>query len=104
MSNNHFSNLRADQQEALAILAEECGEVVQSIGKILRHGLLSHHPDGGPSNLTALGKECADVLAALDICESVGLLHTAHLRNGRLAKLERVRQYLHHVELPRRNP
>jgi hypothetical protein len=43
-------NLNPAQAERLAILAEECGEIVQVIGKILRHGFESTHPEGGPTN------------------------------------------------------
>ena len=35
---DHFNNLTPGEAERLAILAEECGEVIQIIGKILRHG------------------------------------------------------------------
>ena len=38
----HVNNLSNEQLEALAILAEECGEVIQVIGKIIRHGLDSN--------------------------------------------------------------
>lgn len=41
----YFCNLTPKELELLAIGSEECGEVVQIIGKILRHGLDSHHPD-----------------------------------------------------------
>lgn len=96
----HFNNLRPEQLEALAILAEECGEVIQVVGKILRHGLYSHHPAGGPNNAETLTAECGDVLAAFDLVESVGVFHTASLQRARLAKLQRVERYLHHIEAP----
>jgi len=40
----HFNELSPGQAERLAILLEECGEVVQICGKILRHGYESYHP------------------------------------------------------------
>lgn len=41
-----FSNYLDDHEiERLAILAEEAGEFIQAIGKILRHGYDSFHPD-----------------------------------------------------------
>ena len=33
------------ERERLAMLAEEAGEIVQIVGKILRHGYESYHPD-----------------------------------------------------------
>lgn len=33
------------ERERLIMLAEEAGEVVQIVGKILRHGYESYHPD-----------------------------------------------------------
>lgn len=38
MSTRHFNNLTPGEAERLAMLAEECGEVIQAVGKILRHG------------------------------------------------------------------
>lgn len=63
--NDHFNQLTPAQAERLAILAEECGEVVQIIGKILRHGLDSWHPATGVVNRTALLHEIIDVKAAM---------------------------------------
>ncbi|MDJ0712582.1 MAG: hypothetical protein QNJ14_19525 [Woeseiaceae bacterium] len=41
-----FSNYLDDHEaERLAILAEEAGELIQTIGKILRHGYDSYNPD-----------------------------------------------------------
>jgi hypothetical protein len=37
-----FNQLTDAEAERLALLAEECGEVVQVIGKILRHGYESY--------------------------------------------------------------
>lgn len=66
--NTPFSNdLTPAQAERLAILAEECGEVVQAIGKILRHGYESCHPcdTAGPNNAEYLLKEVFDLRAAI---------------------------------------
>ena len=35
---SHFNKLTPAQAERLAILIEECGEVIQAATKILRHG------------------------------------------------------------------
>lgn len=62
----HFNALSPAQAERLAILMEECGEVVQIIGKILRHGFESVSPYGHSSetNREALIRELFDVKAA----------------------------------------
>lgn len=40
----NFNGLTPAQTERLAYLAEECAEVIQIVGKILRHGYNSHDP------------------------------------------------------------
>lgn len=53
-----FNRLAPDQSERLALLAEECGEAVQAIGKVLRHGFASWNNRGD------LEKEIGDIFAA----------------------------------------
>lgn len=62
----HFNQLTPAQAERLAMLAEECGEVIQVVGKILRHGYDSYHPvNPRVSNRSLLVKELRDVNAVL---------------------------------------
>ena len=77
-----FNGLSPAQAERLAMLAEEAGEIVMAVGKVLRHGYESTHPNGGPTNRTALGHEVSDLhgvagamLVAGDIRESDGQDH-----------------------------
>jgi len=51
------------------LLAEECGEVIQVIGKILRHGYDSTHPNDpeGDTNRALLENELGDLNAALQL-------------------------------------
>jgi len=64
METKHFNGLTPAEAERLAMLAEECGEVIQVIGKILRHGYDSYHPDTPAiTNLSLLENELADVMA-----------------------------------------
>ncbi len=42
---DHFNRLTPAEAERLAMLAEEAAEVIQIVGKILRHGYASYHPD-----------------------------------------------------------
>lgn len=62
----HFNKLTPAEAERLAMLAEECGEVIAVIGKILRHGYDSHHPDNPAiTNKDLLAGELADVHAVV---------------------------------------
>ncbi len=91
-----------DQVEILALLAEECGEVIQVIGKCLRHGLESHNPldAGSPSNLELLEQELGDVLAAIDIAKAIKLVSPFRLDGRREDKLQRIGKWLHYIDLP----
>ena len=64
---DHFNELAPAETERLAMLSEECAEVSQAIGKILRHGYESRNPllDGSPTNRADLRREILDVMAVL---------------------------------------
>ena len=54
------------ERERLAMLAEECAEVIQMVGKILRHGYDSYHPnDPHETNRFRLQEELLDISAVL---------------------------------------
>lgn len=62
----HFNGLTTAQAERLAMLAEECGEVIQAVSKILRHGYNSAHPDRPfITNHELLANELTDLSAVL---------------------------------------
>ena len=100
----HFNGLRPDEAERLAMLAEECGEVVQVIGKILRHGYESKHPAhlDGPTNRDLLAKECADVMAVLKLMANAGDAAIINGLPGPMLKqaMERKLKYAHHQRGP----
>jgi NTP pyrophosphatase (non-canonical NTP hydrolase) len=66
------NNLTPAQVELLAILAEECAEVVQSVCKVLRHGYESTNNGKLPcTNREDLEREMGDLRAAMILlCES----------------------------------
>ena len=64
------------------------------IGKILRHGYESTHPNGGPTNRELLEKELGDVMAALDMLDKD--IDVSEMDRHRFMKHQRVGQYLHH--------
>jgi NTP pyrophosphatase (non-canonical NTP hydrolase) len=95
-----FNQLQPGTAEVLALMSEEAGEIVQAIGKVLRHGLDSHNPnDGedGPDNRRALERELGDLLAAIDIAIALHTVDAGMIQAHRRAKLDRVGSYLHHI-------
>lgn len=91
-----FNKLTPAEAERLALLAEEAAEVIHVVGKILRHGYASCHPNGGMNNRWLLEKEVGDfecvktlMMENNDICneEVVGFSHS---------KRHTINKYLHH--------
>lgn len=95
----HFNGLPPAQAEALALLAEECGELQQVIGKILRHGLWAEHPDTHIPNQHSLMREVGDVMAAFRIAEVQRLIEWGYVIGARDRKLLKVPRYLHHAKV-----
>lgn len=91
-----FNRLTAAEAERLAVLSEELGEAQQAIGKILRHGFESRHPDGGPTNRQSLEREMGDVRAAEKMLIESGDLNCLTILDGARSKSERIKPYLHH--------
>lgn len=95
--NNKFNNLTFAEAERLALLLEELGEAQQAIGKILRHGYNSYHPERNEqSNRMDLQDELGDVLCAIRMMADSGDIHLANLETKAAAKKASVRQYMHH--------
>lgn len=93
----HFNQLTPAEAERLALLAEECGEVIQAIGKILRHGYESRHSDGGPTNREALERECGDVYHCIWRIIAAGDIDGNGMSQRADDKAKSVAQYLHHA-------
>jgi NTP pyrophosphatase (non-canonical NTP hydrolase) len=93
---SHYNQLTEAEAERLALLSEELGEVQQAIGKILRHGYESRHPNGGPTNRLALERELGDVLYAGLRMSSAGDIDEKAVTQRTKDKARSVRQYLHH--------
>ena len=94
----HFNKLSPAQAERLAILSEECGELIQAIGKILRHGYNSHNPNDMDhlGNRHDLERECADVMAAMEMLARDGDVDREKVSNLMPVKLRSVQKYMHH--------
>ena len=99
IGNKPFNNGLSDAQaERLALLSEEMGEAVQAVGKILRHGYASVHPDAPEvgNNRVRLVHELGDVLAAIQLMKDAGDLDVGELELAKLNKLRRMGRHLHH--------
>lgn len=97
-SMEHFNRLTPAEAERISLLMEECGEVIQVCGKILRHGYESYHPDdpSKKTNRQLLEKELGHVNFAQGLmCKRDDLLQKAITDSMRLKNL-RVGGYLHH--------
>lgn len=91
-----FNNLTHAEAERLALLLEELGEAQQAIGKVLRHGYGSTHPDGGPNNKVALERELGDVRCATWLLCDAGDLDNENIEASAGRKIATVSKYMHH--------
>lgn len=96
-----FSNeLTPAEVERLALLAEECGEVVQIIGKILRHGYESRNPliDNSPTNRQLLEEELGNIAHAVDRMMDAADLSGVAMEFAKIRKAMTVSKWLHHQD------
>ena len=83
--------------ERLSVLAEECGEVIQVVGKILRWGYESWNPLEVPreTNRTKLEKELADINVATLLMLQNGDIKPAELEKHSEKKIGKINKWLH---------
>lgn len=94
-----FSNELNDAQlERLAILAEEMGETLQIIGKIMRHGYESYNPvvDTGMTNRRELERELGDVYAAIGMLSDAQDVSAHGVGQRMIEKKRNIKKWLHH--------
>jgi hypothetical protein len=84
--------------ERLAILSEELCEAGQIIGKIIRHGHESRHPDGGPTNRELLELELGDIMTILEMMFEAGDIKRTSVLSRVPAKLRKLQLYTHNQE------
>ena len=95
---DHFNGLTPAEAERLAMLAEECGEVIQLVGKILRHGYDSYHPaDPNTTNKQLLGRELTDLQAVASALFGRDDVPQGSLHDMDMAWLKKLR-FAHHQE------
>jgi NTP pyrophosphatase (non-canonical NTP hydrolase) len=89
-------SLSAAEIERLAVLAEECGEAVQAVGKVLRHGYQSSSPFGRAPNRLGLEREMGDVRAAIERMIAAGDVRGSSVYYYRCRKLDNGGKWMHH--------
>ena len=97
-TSQNINNLSAAEAERLALLAEECGEVIQVVGKILRHGYDSANPlvDVSPTNREELEKELGDIELVVDMLKSCSDVDNNAIQLRRKTKPAKMMLWLHY--------
>jgi hypothetical protein len=97
MKTEHFSGLTEAEQERVALLIEECSEVIQVACKILRHGYESDFKGQLPeTNRVLLERELGDVQYALGLLIDNRDVSFGAIDQRRRWKQEHIGVYLHH--------
>lgn len=92
-----FNNLTPEEAERLAMLSEECAEVIQIVGKILRHGYDSYHPNNpNVSNRQHLEEEIMDVHAVVQMMKVRGDVEAPDVGAYMAGRIGRKLRYSHH--------
>jgi NTP pyrophosphatase (non-canonical NTP hydrolase) len=84
-------NIEDSKIEALIIMQEECGEVVQSIAKIFRFGMNDVYQE--ISNKERLEKEVGDLLCMVDILIERGVISDSVVNEARHSKREKLESW-----------
>jgi NTP pyrophosphatase (non-canonical NTP hydrolase) len=94
----HFNGLTPAQDERLAVLMEECAEVIKAAAKIQRHGYHSWNPDvvGATTNRDDLAREVADVMAAISLLTQAEDIEVGNLNKHSEYKIQKLKKYTHH--------
>ena len=93
-----MKSLTPAEAERLALLAEECAEVIQAVTKILRHGYESFNPDRPElgNNRSHLERELGDVEAIQLMMLDYDDVCRANVDSARVDKEKKILRYLHH--------
>lgn len=96
----HFNKLTPSEDERLAILAEECSEVIKAVCKIQRHGYSSENPDTpwDGTNRQQLERELGDVQAAIEMMLISCDLNSSAISERKHVKLKKISTYMHHED------
>ena len=83
--------------ERMSVFSEECGEAIQAVGKILRHGIDGQYKNELP-NREALEAEIGDIKHAIEMLEQCGDIDPKTVEEYRSRKKEKIKKYLYFDE------
>jgi hypothetical protein len=98
VSGGPANKLTYAQIERLAKLAEECGEVVQMVGKILVHGYESYHPrdEAKTTNRMLLEGEMGNIAQMFDMMIDAGDVSEENINLSAELKKATIGKHLHY--------
>jgi hypothetical protein len=101
MSDDHFNGLTPAEDERLALMSEECAEVIHIISKIQRHGYENRHPfdQEGATNRVQLCRELGHVRAAMRLMMREGDVNESLISEAYADKTLHMHDWLHHQNL-----
>ena len=79
------------EMEALVILQEECGELVQAISKCFRYG--KDNPDSDTPNIERVEREIGDVLCLVDYLIENCYLSDYIINEAKSSKKEKLKEW-----------
>lgn len=98
-----FNKLTEAELERLSYLLEECGEVIQFIGKVQKHGFDSRHPKyGDKSNRESLAIELSHLMYSIMFMIRNNDLDTKLMAKSLKDKRERSEKYYHHQNITKK--
>lgn len=93
----HFNALTPAEDERLALLIEDCAEVIHMAAKIQRHGYESKDPArSGPSNRVALSMELGQLQDCIIRLDDYNDLRSSEMEKARQERRESSSKWLHH--------
>lgn len=98
---SNFDNGLTDaDEERLAVLVEECGEILHIVGKILRHGYDGYdptvHKNDQITNRNALEDEIGDLDVAVLMLQDADNIDKDNINRRMNYKKVAVKRWLHH--------
>lgn len=97
-----FNKLSDAEDERLAILSEECSEVIKAVCKIQRHGYESYNPtletdeERSPTNRETLQRELGDLQLAIELMTFAGDVDANDIVRWQERKGNSIKRWTHH--------
>lgn len=94
-------DIDAATKELLICVAEEAGEITQMVGKILRFGFDSYHPNDPDKvdSRTRLNQELSDMLVLIDLLVYENIIDAGDITKLKEAKRAKLAKFLQHYEI-----